>query len=591
MKTRSAQQSKNTAGLLQRYRSLISANGQSDFTKSIVYFAACGIVTGLSLLILLPASSALVSGSACLTMSFAQWMLCLAVLSALGVVLEFMSSATAYGSALDMIRNLLHRIGDKLARLPLGWFQQSSAGNLSRVASQDLMALGNSLAHLLGKLIRNLCTVVIVAIGVLIWNWRLGLIVVISIPIMWILLKLSQYFITKGKRISDPAEQEISDRIVEFARCQGALRACNRSTSFTALEQANVESTRAQQRSLGWQVLANLIGGVGAQMIVVAMMYCAAVATVDGVLNPITAVAFIGLSLRFVETLEGVTAGLLGIEDNRVMLDHVDDIFNAPVLPEPNQPAALTDPGAIDVQHVSFSYDTSKSVLNDVSFTVRPGQMVALIGPSGGGKSTVEKLIARFYDVQSGDITVGGVSVRKQPTAELMHQLSIVFQDVYLFDDTLKANIQIGNPEATMEEIAQAGELAGVTDIVKRIPDGWNARVGEGGHALSGGERQRVSIARSLLKKAPIVLFDEATSALDAENEQHIVDCVERLRENSTILVIAHKLNTIRSADMIIVLDASGHIVQRGTHESLIRQHGQYANFYKAREQASQWKL
>lgn len=581
----------NRHSLISRYRVLISDNGQSTFTTDIALSAASGTVTGLSLLVLLPASLTLSGESVSLGLGFWGWMIVLAVLGIASALIEYSGAIASYESALDIIRNLLRTVGDKLAKLPIGWFHESSAGNLSRFVSQDVMTLGQSVAHLLGKLIQNACCVGVVIIGVLLWDWRLGLLLALSVPVMLIALRLSQYCITRGKHITDPVEQEVSDRIVEFGRCQGALRACGRSTSFKELDEANAQSTAAQKASLWWGTVANLLNGLVGQLVVVLMIICAALFAMQGSLSPISAIAFIGLSLRFMQTLEELGGKLLGVEDNRVMLDHLDDIFTAPTLPEPTQTAVLTENGAISLKNVGFSYIPNHPVLSDISFDVRPGQLVALVGPSGGGKSTIEKLIARFYDVNTGEISVGGVPVKQQPFEQLMKQLSIVFQDVYLFDDTLAANIRVGRPSATDAEVREAGELAGVSEIVNRLPNGWQSMVGEGGHALSGGERQRVSIARALLKQAPIVLLDEATSALDAENERHIMDCVERLRQSSSLLVIAHKLNTIRSADLIIVLDAKGNVVQRGTHDELIGEAGQYASFYAARHRASQWHI
>ncbi|MBF1735501.1 MAG: ATP-binding cassette domain-containing protein, partial [Trueperella pyogenes] len=212
--------------------------------------------------------------------------------------------------------------------------------------------------------------------------------------------------------------------------------------------------------------------------------------------------------------------------------------------------------------------------------------------PSGCGKTTIARLIARFYDVNSGTVSVGGRDVRQWDPAELMAQLSLVFQDVYLFDDTLVANVRIGRPEASDTELEEAARLSGVDEIVARLPLGWETRVGEGGRALSGGERQRVSIARALLKDAPIVLFDEATSALDPENEHRVTAAMDVLRQNASLIVIAHKLDTITAADQIVVLDENGRVVQIGTHSQLFAETGgQYRAFWDARTRAAGWRL
>ena len=245
---------------------------------------------------------------------------------------------------------------------------------------------------------------------------------------------------------------------------------------------------------------------------------------------------------------------------------------------------ALTD--------VSFAYEADHPVLRGVSFQVAPGTMTAIVGPSGCGKTTIARLVARFYDVDAGSVSVGGRDVRQWDTAQLMAQLSLVFQDVYLFDDTLEANVRIGRADASDDDVKEVARLSSVDEIVERLPLGWNTRVGEGGRALSGGERQRVSIARALLKAAPIVLFDEATSALDPENENHITDAMDALRRNATLIVIAHKLDTITAADQIVVLDHSGRVAQVGTHAELYSQSdGQYRAFWQARSRAAGWKL
>jgi ATP-binding cassette subfamily B protein IrtB len=217
--------------------------------------------------------------------------------------------------------------------------------------------------------------------------------------------------------------------------------------------------------------------------------------------------------------------------------------------------------------------------------------MTALVGPSGSGKTTITRLIARFYDVDSGVVRVGGVDVRDQLTAELMAQVSLVFQDVYLFDDTLWGNIRVGRPGADDEEIVEAARTAGLLSVVERLPNGWQTRVGEGGSALSGGERQRVSIARALLKNAPIVLFDEATSALDPENEHHIAESIRLLGQRSTVIVIAHKLSTVTAADNIVVLSAEGTVQDSGTHAELMARGGQYAEFWAQRVSATGWTM
>ena len=239
---------------------------------------------------------------------------------------------------------------------------------------------------------------------------------------------------------------------------------------------------------------------------------------------------------------------------------------------------------------VRFSYMKEKPILRGVDLDVPEGSMVAIVGPSGCGKTTMLKLIARFYDVDDGAVRIGGVDVRDMTTEDLFARVSFVFQDVYLFNDTLRNNVLMANPDASEEQLRAVADLAGVTEVVERLPGGWETLCGEGGRSLSGGERQRVSIARALLKQAPIVLLDEATSALDAENEKNVVRSIETLKRRSTLIVVAHKLETVRMADKIVVMDSSGKVAETGTHNELIALEGEYKDFWDKRNASSQWQ-
>lgn len=321
------------------------------------------------------------------------------------------------------------------------------------------------------------------------------------------------------------------------------------------------------------------------------LVFVAAQLATVGTIPAITSIAFIGLALRFSKNLQNVAEPLAGLQATLAPVDQMVEIMSAPVIEEASEEAALLEPGSAELDDVTFGYVQGTPVLNGLSFTARPGTMTAIVGPSGSGKTTVARLIARFWEVNSGQVSVGGAPINMEPTAQLMNQLSIVFQDVYLFDDTLEENILVGRPSATHDEVLWAAELSGVTEIAERLPAGWNTRVGEGGTSLSGGERQRVSIARALLKKSPIVLFDEATSALDAENEQNVVASIDELRANATFIVIAHKLTTIARADQIIVLGEDGRIAETGTHDELYTAGGAYRRYWDQREQAEGWRL
>jgi ATP-binding cassette subfamily B protein IrtB len=577
--------------MLARFARLVSPPMRPRLTQTVVLAMASGVLRGVALIALLPAAVTLATGGSAWGLPFSGWLWAFAVLALVGGVAEYSLAVVNYTVALDLIQNVHRRIGDRLAKLPLGWFRDSAAGRLSRLVSREVLMLGETLAHMLASMTANAASAVVMVAGSWIWDWRLGLALTAAAPVYLGALWLGRKAISRGKRISEPAEADLGDRIVEYARCQGALRSSGRSGDFAPLRAANDLSVSAGRRDLWWGLLANMLHGLTGQLIVVTLITIAVDLAMGAVMGPVETIAFIGLTLRFMQTLEDLGSMVIANEERGAMIDQVNDILTTPALPEPADEVAVTKPGDVELSDVAFGYQPDTPVLRDVSMTVPAGTMCALVGPSGCGKTTLAKLIARFHDVDAGVVRVGGVDVRDQPAAQLMAQLSMVFQDVYLFDDTLEANIRVGDETATDDEVHAAGELAGVTEIVARLPHGWSTPVGEGGHALSGGERQRVAIARALLKNAPIVLLDEATSALDPENEAHVMASMQRLRQQSTLIVIAHKLDTIQQADQIVVLGPEGTVVQRGTHEQLITQTGQYRDFCEARVAASGWRL
>lgn len=561
------------------------------FDKAMLLSVMSGVATGLTFAAIIPAAQTLGGASTVMGLGFWQWVAVLAILAVLSGVIDYFKSVISYNSALDFLAIALHGIGDKIASLPLGWFAKGTAGRLSRFATHDLMSIGQSFAHLISPMVTGAASTVTLCVAMLLWDWRIGLTLIIPLPLLWGAGKLSSMMLHRGDDAMLALDFEASSRLVEFATCQGALRSCGASHPYQPLTDALDARTAGQRRSLRWGVAANLLNGMASQLLPVSMIMACAALTLQGTLSPLVGIACMGVSLRFSNTVNDMFAMLLGIEESRKSLDYYLSVMRERPLPEPADPKPVTRPGAVEFDRVRFGYTASAPVLHDVSWTARPGSMLAVVGPSGSGKTTMAKLIARFYDVDAGTVRVGGLDVRDQRASDVVAQLSMVFQDVYLFHGTLIDNIRFGRPEASDDEVMRAAELAGVSEIAQRLPDGWQTNVGEGGKSLSGGERQRVSIARAVLKQAPIVLFDEATSALDVENEAHINGCMAQLCATSTVIVIAHKLETIRNADTIIVMGRDGGMLQRGTHDQLIAEPGMYREFYEARRRAESWSL
>ena len=582
--------------LISRLREPLSAEGRAGFAQVMYLSCVVGLVRGFSLISFIPAAIALTSGEAAWGMSLRGWLIMLAVCAVASFVLEYVLAMRSYVVAFDFLTNMHRAIGNKIASLPLGAFHADTAGKTSRLVSRELMMLGEIFAHMYSPLIAAIVTSLTMLVGITVFSPMLGIACLAAIPIVGGGVWIARRCLLSGSALKEPPAQELSHRIVEYATKQGALRACGRSASYEPLQQAEKSYGAAARRSLIRETLGQIANGMAAQLVVVSLISAIGLLAVWGSVSPIEAVVAIGLLLRFTQILVDIGALASAFETRRPVLDLAHEILSAPELPVLSDDSGLSVQSAsnlsVALDHVSFSYEADHPVLRDISFHVEPGTMTAIVGPSGCGKTTIARLIARFYDVNSGTVSVGGRDVRQWDPAELMAQLSLVFQDVYLFDDTLVANVRIGRPEASDTELEEAARLSGVDEIVARLPLGWKTRVGEGGRALSGGERQRVSIARALLKDAPIVLFDEATSALDPENESRITDAMAALRRGATLIVIAHKLDTITAADQIIVLDEEGRVAQIGTHAELYSQaDGQYRSFWDARSRAAGWRL
>ena len=577
--------------LLARYHRLMAEDSWGKMVRGLALGALYGVFSGLALLALLPASVALAGGGTCWGLGFGGWLVVLAACAVVSTITDFQGQRTNMTGALGFMHDVHHAVGDKIARLPLRWFTADTAGTMSRAVSQEMLSLGESAAHFLYRIASTTAGCAVIWIGSWAWDWRLGLFLTVGAPAMALFIALARRLVDRGKAIAEPAERELATRVVELARCQGALRSCRAVGRYGRLRAAFDDGARAAARALWWETGGNLLSGALTQVIVIGMIMLTASFAVAGTMEPLPAIATIGMCLRFTTMLDDIGASVFGVEERRQMMNHLDAVMDAEVMDEPASRAALSEPGAVELDGVVFGYRPGERVLDGVSLRVPTRGMCAIVGPSGSGKTTIARLVARFWDADSGTVRVGGVDVRHMPTAQLMEQLSMVFQDVYLFDDTLAANIRVGDPRADDERVRRAADLAGVTEIVARLPGGWDARVGEGGRALSGGERQRVSIARALLKRAPIVLLDEATSALDAENEANIVAAIEELRRTSTLVVIAHKLETISAADQVVVLGDDGRVAQVGRHEQLVEVDGPYRDFWTQRTRARGWAL
>ncbi|MHA6628487.1 ABC transporter ATP-binding protein [Pseudonocardia sichuanensis] len=572
-------------------RDLLRLLGPEHRSRLYAYFAwvaAYGVLQGIATVLLVPVFEALLAGD---TAAAVRGIGAVAVAVLLTCVAHYVQGMRGFAVAIIVLTTMHERMGDHVATLPLGWFTGEKIGRLSRTATSGTMMVAGLFAHLLTPTVVGAVTPATIAVAMLAYDWRLGLAVLVCTPLLFLAFRAGARLVGRGDELDDAAAVAAGNRVVEFARTQRVLRAFGRGVDgYAPLDAALEHQRRAGRRSLWYAVLGMVLGGVSVQVVFTALLVVGVLLAVSGQLAVGTAIALIALAARFTGPLAevGDYAGTLRMARND--LRRLTSILDERALPEAADPAPLPEPGAVELDGVSFGYETGRPVLRDVDLRIPPRTMTALVGSSGSGKTTVTRLIARFWDTDAGVVRVGGADVRDQPTEQLMDQLALVFQDVYLFDDTLEANIRVGRPGATEAEVRAAARLAGVEEIVDRLPRGWDTRVGEGGTSLSGGERQRVSVARALVKNAPIVLLDEATAALDPENERYLTDALRALAERSTLLVIAHRLPTVVAADRIVVLDGGG-VAEQGTHAELLAAGGRYARFWDSRTRARGWRL
>ncbi|WP_422771457.1 ABC transporter ATP-binding protein [Plantactinospora sp. WMMC1484] len=575
--------------MIRQLRAVLGPEHQGDYTRFLVWASIYGVLQGFAVSLLVPIARALAVGD---WSGVRTWVGVLAVAVTGCAVAHYVQAMRGFGVALTVLRTMHLNIGDHLVRLPIGWFA-GKTGSVAQIAAKGTLAAGGAAAHLMTPLVVGIAAPAAVTASMLVFDWRLGLALLVTAPVLALAARAAARLIARSEHAAHEAAVESSDRVIEFARCQPVLRAFGRTTGagYPPLSAAIARQQRVARRTMVEAVLGLSLNGVTIQLVFTGVVVLAAALALGGSLSGVDLLALLGVASRFVQPLSEIGEFGGSLRQIRGELSRIQGIMDARPLPEPHRSAAVDAPGLVEFAHVHFGYEPGTPVLDDVTFTVPPNSMTALVGPSGAGKTTVTRLIARFYEVDAGTVRVGGADVRDQTTEDLMAQLALVFQDVYLFDDTLRENIRFGRPDASEDEIAEAALLAGVTEIADRLPDGWDTRVGEAGSALSGGERQRVSVARAIVKRAPVVLLDEATAALDPENERYVQRSLEALREHCTLVVIAHRLSTVMDADQIIVLDERGRVAEVGTHDRLLAAGGRYAAFWLERSSAVGWRL
>lgn len=481
-------------------------------------------------------------------------------------------------------------LGDRLRNVPMGFFHDNSVGDITATVTTDLNFLENYSMHILDKVTTGVLSMIVMAGCILAFDWRIGLIFVAGILLSFPIYSHMQ---KKGKALSAKRQKIQSEAVaatLEYVQGISVVKSfnmCDKNLSDIedAYESNAAASYGVERVFTPLNMTYSMVFRISACMI----MLCAGILAVGGDLSFANLAVILIASFTIFNPIEVMGQMTTMIRTMDAALDRVERIKQAKKIDENGRDIPL-DSFDIGFEHVSFAYENGNPILKDVSFSIPQGSMTAIVGPSGGGKTTVTRLIARFWDVQEGSITIGGHDVKEFTCDSLLKNMSMVFQNVYLFHDTIENNIKFGCPDATHEQVVEAAKKACCHDFISALPQGYDTVIGEGGSTLSGGEKQRISIARAMLKDAPIILLDEATASVDPENEVHLQQAISALVKNKTLIVIAHRLSTIRDADQILVVD-NGKIVEKGVHAELIQQKGIYQKFWNIRQKARNWKL
>ena len=513
------------------------------------------------------------------------------------ILLYFLAIFSSHMAAFGTLYDLKVLFADHITKIPLGYHLTIGSGRLRKIMDENIESVEGFIAHQFPDFVASITAPIVMVIILFAVDWRFGLASLVGILLAFVaeFIGFGSGAMKENMEKYQKAPEEMNNASVEYVRGMSVVKAFNQTaSSFKKLQEAISGYTEwVLKFSLGWQncmpAFTTIINNIYLIIVPVGIL-------IGSNTSDFTefAMKFI-FYLLFVPAIAGVLNKIMYISESFMQIDgnvaRMDEILNIPEMPETAHPRK---PKGEDIafDHVSFAYtgNSEEKALEDVSFTAEKGQITAIVGPSGGGKSTIANLISRFWDVSDGKITIGGVDVRDMAQDELMHQVSFVFQDIFLFKQSILDNIRMGNENATEEQVIAAAKAAQCHDFISKLPDGYHTVVGTKGVHLSGGERQRIAIARAIIKDSPIIVLDEATAFSDPENEYLIQKAFEKLMQGKTVIIIAHRLSTIRNADKIIVME-KGHLVETGKHDELVSAGGRYAQMWDHYTEAIDWKI
>ena len=512
----------------------------------------------------------------------------LVLFALLSFVTHLQQYKATYGLVYNEVKTTRLSLAERLRKLPLGYFGKRDLADLTETIMGDVNRMEHVWSHVLGYLYGAYISTAIIAVCLLVYDWRLAIACLWGVPVAFGLLFGSRKIAARNAERTKKAAVRVSDGLQEALENVREIRATNQEERYlNGLNQKIDEHERVTiQGELGTGLFVNA-ASVIMRLGVATTILVGANLILSGSIDFMLLFLFLLVITRVYAPFDQSLALIAEMFVSQVSADRMNEIYDTPTA----EGAEKFEPKGHDIvfEHVGFSYD-EKEVLHDVSFTAKEGEVTALVGPSGSGKSTCARLAARLWDISKGVIRVGGVDISTIDPEVLLRDYSMVFQDVVLFDDTVMENIRLGKRGATDEEVRAAAKAANCDEFVHRLPQGYNTPIGENGAKLSGGERQRISIARALLKDAPIVLLDEATASLDVENETRVQGALSRLLVGKTVLVIAHRMRTVEAADKIIVL-ADGRVAEEGTPAELMNKNGLYHRMVDLQRQSAGWRL
>ena len=570
----------------------LSDQGAKDLFKAIVYSVLANISLMLPVALLaivlnamLPVALGMEDKTAGLAWYTAAGIIILVII----FIFHYLQYTKAYIGTYEESERRRITLAEKLRTLPLGFFHERDLADLTSTIMGDCASFEHAFSHTVPQFFGALISTAIVCIVLLIMNWKMGLALLWVAPVSFAIVLLSRKWQQKlGKRHME-ARIELAEGIQECLETVQDIKACNQENTYLKKLDAKMDIAEKAQIS-SEMVSASLVttGQMILRLGLVTVIVVGSSLILHGKISLFTYILYLIAASRLYDPLSGAMANMAELFGANLQVNRLKEIQEYPL--ESGQKDYHTKGYDVTFDHVKFSYEEGKPVLKDVSFTAKQGQVTALVGPSGGGKSTVAKLAAKFYDLDGGKITLGGVDIAKLDSVALMKDFSIVFQDVVLFNNTIMENIRVGRKGASDTDVIAAAKAAKCHEFIENLPQGYQTVIGENGSTLSGGECQRLSIARALLKDAPVILLDEATASLDVDSETQIQEAISELVSGKTVLVIAHRMRTIEAADQIVVLD-KGVVAEKGNHDTLMKKNGLYRKLVDLQTEAANWKL